>query len=195
MNRSEIGKLGAVASIAANKLRWQIIRETYEAVPKICRTCGIVLEYKKRHNDFCSHACSAKDSNRKRHRRLKPRICTVCAKEWIPEKSTRARHCLDCRIVQHKGLTLDDCHSNRARRKYLIRKYGHRCQSCKFDIWMGRSITLELEHSDGNSENHNQENLKLLCPNCHSQTPTYKGKNRGNGRHSRMIRYREGKSF
>jgi 5-methylcytosine-specific restriction endonuclease McrA len=69
------------------------------------------------------------------------------------------------------------------------------CESCKNTEWLGEPIPLELEHKDGNSENHARENLELLCPNCHSLTPTYKGRNRGNGRHSRRTRYKEGKSF
>ena len=60
---------------------------------------------------------------------------------------------------------------------------------------MGKSIVLELEHIDGNSDNNTEENLTILCPNCHSQTLTYKNRNKGNGRHNRRMRYHEGKSF
>ena len=54
---------------------------------------------------------------------------------------------------------------------------------------------IELDHIDGNSENNKMENLRLLCPNCHSLQSTYKGLNRGNGRFLRSQRYREGKSY
>ena len=40
-----------------------------------------------------------------------------------------------------------------------------------------------FQHIDGNSKNNKEENLTLLCPNCHSLTKTYKGANRGNGRY------------
>ena len=46
-------------------------------------------------------------------------------------------------------------------------------------------IPLEIEHIDGNYKNNNEENLILLCPNCHSLTSTYKGANLNNGRKSR----------
>ncbi|HVY53532.1 MAG TPA: HNH endonuclease, partial [Gammaproteobacteria bacterium] len=69
------------------------------------------------------------------------------------------------------------------------------CTECKITEWNGKSITLELEHKDGDSGNNKPENLCLNCPNCHSQTSTYKSKNRGNGRHSRRKRYKEGKSY
>ena len=56
-------------------------------------------------------------------------------------------------------------------------------------------VPIELEHIDGNSENNSLDNLKLLCPNCHSLTPTYKALNIGNGRYKRMKRYKDGKSY
>lgn len=48
---------------------------------------------------------------------------------------------------------------------------------------------LEVEHIDGNFENNSEENLTLLCPNCYSLTPTYKGANKGNGRKERKKYY------
>jgi riboflavin synthase alpha subunit len=42
---------------------------------------------------------------------------------------------------------------------------------------VGREINLELDHIDGKRSNHKLENLRLLCPNCHSQTDTYRAKN------------------
>ena len=50
-------------------------------------------------------------------------------------------------------------------------------------------------HIDGNSDNNALVNLRLVCGNCDMQLPTYKSKNRGNGRHNRRKRYSEGKSF
>ena len=44
------------------------------------------------------------------------------------------------------------------------------------------NIPLEIEHIDGNALNNKEENLILLCPNCHSLTKTYRGANRGNGK-------------
>ena len=56
----------------------------------------------------------------------------------------------------------------------LLLERGESCECCKLSEWMGLPITLELEHSDGNRQNNTRENLKLLCPNCHSQTPTWR---------------------
>jgi 5-methylcytosine-specific restriction endonuclease McrA len=56
-------------------------------------------------------------------------------------------------------------------------------------------VPIELNHRDGHSENKNLDNLELICPNCHSLTPTYKKLNAGNGRHARRQRYKAGKSY
>lgn len=53
-----------------------------------------------------------------------------------------------------------------------------KCYACNLDSWMGKDIPLELEHKNGVNNDHRLENLTLLCPNCHAQTSTYRGKNR-----------------
>ena len=80
-------------------------------------------------------------------------------------------------------------------RNYLLRTEGHRCAVCRLDTWNGLPIPLELDHIDGNSAHNTRENLRLLCPNCHAQTGTYKNRNAGNGRHYRRLRYQQGQSF
>jgi hypothetical protein len=65
-------------------------------------------------------------------------------------------------------------------RKRLIREgfFNHKCYKCNNTEWLGQPISLELEHIDGNHDNNNLSNLTLLCPNCHAQTSTYRGKNK-----------------
>lgn len=52
------------------------------------------------------------------------------------------------------------------------------CDVCGISEWMGKEIQCELDHIDGNSKNHKLENLRILCPNCHSQTDTFRFKKR-----------------
>lgn len=52
------------------------------------------------------------------------------------------------------------------------------CFTCGITDWNGKSLPLELDHIDGNPTNHNIDNLRMLCPNCHSQTETFRAKNR-----------------
>lgn len=69
-------------------------------------------------------------------------------------------------------------------RRYMFEKYESKCCKCgwgKVNQFTG-NIPLEVEHIDGRHTNNIENNLLLLCPNCHSLTDTYKALNRGNGR-------------
>lgn len=58
-----------------------------------------------------------------------------------------------------------------------LEKVEYKCSCCGIAEWNNNSLTLELDHINGNNKDHRLENLRLLCPNCHSQTATYKSKN------------------
>jgi hypothetical protein len=52
----------------------------------------------------------------------------------------------------------------------------NRCQCCGISEWLGQPLSLHLHHVSGNNHDNRLSNLRLLCPNCHSQTDTYCGK-------------------
>ena len=72
-------------------------------------------------------------------------------------------------------------------KKYLFNKYNNKCARCGWGEknTYTNTIPLEIEHIDGNYRNNREDNLVLLCPNCHSLTSTYKGANLNHGRKSR----------
>lgn len=70
---------------------------------------------------------------------------------------------------------------------YLFRKFDNKCARCGWGEVnpYTNKIPLEVEHIDGNYKNNDENNLILLCPNCHALTSTYKGANLNKGRKSR----------
>ena len=69
-------------------------------------------------------------------------------------------------------------------RAWLFERANHKCELCgwgEINLYSNK-IPLQVNHKDGNPENHKPENLELICPNCHSLTSTFGNLNRGNGR-------------
>lgn len=81
-------------------------------------------------------------------------------------------------------------------RLYLYEAQSSRCAICGAAAeWQGLPLAFVLDHIDGDASNNHRENLRLVCPNCDSQLPTFKARNRGQGRAWRKQRYADGKSY
>ena len=120
----------------------------------------------------------------------------MCDKQCKTQKSIYCSH--DCAIA-HKRKVKDQHrekygfgnghYHNASIRKYLVRKHGNFCMICgqSGDDWNGKPITLIVDHIDGKSNNNKLDNLRIVCPNCDCQLPTYKAKNKGNSTRSYFI--------
>ena len=75
----------------------------------------------------------------------------------------------------------DELSQDGKKRRVLEEQCGV-CAGCGTADWRGRPLTFELEHKDGDRTNNTRANLEVLCPNCHSQTPTWRGRGIGRGK-------------
>lgn len=63
-------------------------------------------------------------------------------------------------------------------KRRVIKEDGYKCNKCGISEWNGLPIMLELEHINGDNRDNSRGNLELLCPNCHSQTLTWRNRKR-----------------
>ena len=192
MSKSEAGKLGAAKSRVISAQIKKSNEGKYLISPKKCTHCSTILSYDNRHKKFCNSSCSVTYNNLQRGKKIAH--CIHCN---LILNGRLGKYCsTKCQVDYRYKLKLDSgIHSNGVVKRWLTETYGYKCMCCGITEWNNKKIVLELEHKDGNSENNDLVNLELLCPNCHSQTPTYKAKNKGKGRHSRRERYKNGKSY
>ncbi|WP_060999506.1 HNH endonuclease [Mycolicibacterium mucogenicum] len=131
-----------------------------------CRGCGTPL-VRRSQKIYCGNACQA-----------------------------LARRDASTKLWLETGIGRIDSHQGHYIRDYLL---GAQCDCCAIcggsTNWQNLPLTLVLDHIDGDPTNNRRENLRLVCPNCDSQLPTYKSRNRGNGRHFRRERYANGQSY
>lgn len=201
---SIIGKTGKAVKVKLLKLGYKITDYlTYKKYTiVICLNCGIEIEGGDR--KFCNNSCSAIYNNTKRHLTIgystkkKRNNCLNCNKEV---KIIKSKFCSNVCffnyewIKKKKEIEQGKIKSTSALRKYILERDGHQCKICKITEWEKNEVPLVLDHINGDSYNNLPNNLRLICPNCDAQTDTYKGRNRGNGRHERMKRYHNKLSY
>ncbi|WP_419995279.1 HNH endonuclease signature motif containing protein [Streptomyces boninensis] len=84
---------------------------------------------------------------------------------------------LDELLVEVEPGTRGRVKPDRLKRALLLLGSDERCAGCGIGpAWRGEPLALEVDHIDGNWRNNRPENLRLLCPNCHAATDTYRGR-------------------
>jgi len=158
--------------------------QEYELNPKLCKTCTKVIPWSKKKNYFCNQSCAATTRNMGMRRHGNPRNkCCMCA-TWVkPGVVACIKHSTEHKILTGAGIT------SKPVRDFLSRTRGWACEMCELTEWLDHPIPLELDHIDGNHMNNLVDNIRLLCHNCHALTPTFRAKNKGNGREYRRKAY------
>lgn len=186
----------------------------YQPVEKICarEECSKAFSVPRTHQAkiYCSRSCSAIINNSKSPKRQRSAVshgsCTrpSCSNQL---KQGASKYCsTKCQMAEKSDAKLRHwletgegtaaSHLTHYMRGYLFKEQEGRCSICSMpNVWQGLELRFILDHIDGNSQNNHRDNLRLVCPNCDSQLPTYKAKNKGNGRHFRRERYAAGQSY
>lgn len=176
--------------------------QLYEKIPvkKVCKNemCQESFITLSKNKFFCNRKCYNDWSRRNLPKDIsRQSICPKCS----GEKAPYSIHCKFCYIeekVQAKINTWlsgewrggSDIKLSNAVRKYLLEQAKYACSKCGFNTLhpVDNQTVLEINHIDGNGENHKPENLEVICPNCHSLTPNYRARNLGQGRKTYYLR-------
>jgi len=129
--------------------------------PKHNRRCRICNERLERHEKaFCSRECANKDKLVKYINRWK-----LGLEDGMSGSQGTSKHI----------------------HRYLREEHGDKCFKCGWNKVNKKSgkVPIQLNHIDGDYKNNKEENLELLCSNCHSLTETFMGLNKGHGRTDR----------
>lgn len=167
---------------------------------KVCKreNCSNLVKPSK---TFCSQSCAAIYNNKKSPKR-KPEggSCKRCgnpiktSQKYFCSRKCRRKYKKEKRfkLIEQAGEADFENVSEETNAKwikrYLIEENRERCSQCGWNEVnpYTENVPIELDHIDGNHKNNSLENCRLLCPNCHSLTKTYKGANLGNGRTRRV---------
>ena len=127
----------------------------------VCVTCDETVTKENCSGKYCSNKCQQQYQKNK------------IISEWKKDHKTALR----------SGYRI-----KKTIRDYIFDKYDSKCAQCGWNSVnpISNKIPLEIDHIDGDCTNNTENNLRLLCPNCHSLTPNYRALNAGKGNRKRL---------
>ena len=203
----------AIKNSDKHKQYFDNVRETFKLKNeqkyneiKICKKCGKEFKQQKGLINFCSLTCrntkevteetkkkiSEGVKNSEIYKRENGRVLEERRKKAEEMKELKKNDLSGYKAVkrtkQAESFMSKDFNELGidARRLRVLYEQDYKCQNCGLSEWLGQELTLEIEHKNGNHQDNNRENLIALCPNCHSLTTTWRGRNKNGHRKEKI---------
>ena len=155
----------------------------------ICENCQIEHDGNYGSGRFCSNRCARGFSTKLKRKEINEKVSQklsgvslgkrkhasyVFTRESIQKGvETKKRN----KEIKKKSLPIDQL-PKKLRKEVIIEEQNGKCLHCGVEeFWNGKPLSFQLDHIDGDNTNNSRANLRILCPNCHSQTETYCGRN------------------
>jgi 5-methylcytosine-specific restriction endonuclease McrA len=155
---------------------------------RVCPIDGVELNSTQK--TYCSLSCSAKGTRSWTYKNVERRTwkCKVCGVTHRRKNSPYCseEHKLEQQLQEVRKLLVVGKPKSKKLKHQLVRLglLEAKCAWCGLTNWRGKTGLdglLQLDHINGNAHDNRLENLRILCANCHTQTDTYCGRNKGNG--------------
>jgi hypothetical protein len=155
---------------------------------KLCKKCGSEFTPEKGLLNFCSMKCTkgreqTPEMSQKKREKMIPHwkeggLFREYDWDTLNKNPEKIMSSLTSWYLKAERRILNgEILSTETTKKYLIEKHGHKCWQCEATEWQGKFLHLEMDHIDGDNKNNELSNVRILCPNCHSITPTWRYKN------------------
>lgn len=160
-----------------------------------CKNCKKKFDGNKGRK-FCSKSCATTFNNQGVIRNPRKRRVTCLNCETPLTKESQKKFCSQiCSAKYNRTIKVipliesGKCTHPATLKKYLFEIRGEKCEICgQGNIWNGKPLMLQIDHIDGNSDNNNLDNLRIICGHCHSQTETFTGRNVKNTKRNSYLR-------
>ena len=151
----------------------------------ICQTCGKDFATHRAHNAHqVAHKSSPRYTVSRQTKTVVIHTCKSCGNQFPHSYGSYNKFCsLQCFADykwKNESIPLILAGKGGNYKRYIVETRGEECERCgQGPIWNNEPLTLQLDHIDGDSDNNALDNLRLLCPNCHTQTETYGNAGKG----------------